>query len=74
MDNLIVGAPDRVEPITSGPKSTLYPVEATMHKYTLNKFMNNSIKLLVSRDYTNERIDVFLSNQLENLTRSFIQN
>ena len=35
--------------------------------------MNNSIKLLVSRDYTNERIDVFLSNQLENLTRSFIQ-
>ena len=35
--------------------------------------MNNSIKLLVSEDCNDERIDVFLSKELENLTRSFIQ-
>ena len=35
--------------------------------------MNNSIKLLVSEDYNDERIDVFLSKELENFTRSFIQ-
>ena len=35
--------------------------------------MNNSIKLLVSEDSNDERIDVFLSKELENLTRSFIQ-
>ena len=35
--------------------------------------MNNSIKLLVSEDSNDERIDVFLSKELENFTRSFIQ-
>ena len=35
--------------------------------------MNNSIKLLVSKTYSDERIDVFLSKKLEHMTRSFVQ-
>ena len=43
------------------------------HFVSLNKFMNNTMEFLVTKDNSYERVDIYLSKKITHLTRSYIK-